>query len=180
MSNNQFNPLVWALVSKLPIKRSVFISYHHALDQMYYDSFSNMFSDLYNCIKDNSLERALDSDDCEYVMRRIRENHISGSSCTIVLCGIETPFRKYVDWEIKATLDKQHGLVGVLLPTNYWGGLNIPERLRVNVQSGYAILINWSDLNKGPIYLKSIVEMAINKSKNLIENNIPMRRRNGP
>jgi hypothetical protein len=46
-------------------------------------------------------------------MQRIRDKHITGTSCTIVLCGSLTPWRKYVDWEIKATLDKEHGLIGI-------------------------------------------------------------------
>jgi len=49
-------------------------------------------------------------------MRGIRENFITGTSCTIVLCGAQTHLRKYVHWEIKATLDKEHGLIGVNLP----------------------------------------------------------------
>src|SRR5712671_172295 len=31
--------------------------------------------------QDNSVERRIDSDDVEYVMRRIRENYVTGSSC---------------------------------------------------------------------------------------------------
>ena len=99
------------------LKRKVFVSYHHGGDQAYYDAFSRAFCDTYDVITDNSLERKVDSDDVDYVMRRIRENHVTGSSCTIVLVGANTWGRKYVDWEIKATLDKQHGLVGVQLPT---------------------------------------------------------------
>jgi hypothetical protein len=36
------------------------------------------------------------------------DNAPTGTSCTIVLCGAETPKRKFVDWEIKAILDKGH------------------------------------------------------------------------
>ena len=60
----------------------------------------------------SSPTRFIDSDDTEYVMRRIRENYNSGASGTFVLCGSDTPERKYVDWEIKATLDDRHGPVG--------------------------------------------------------------------
>jgi len=89
----------------------VFLSYHHAVDQPYYDAFSRTFHDRYETIRDNSRDRKIDSDVTDYVMRRIREEHVAGTSCTIVLCGLETRWRKYVDWEIKATLDKQHGLM---------------------------------------------------------------------
>jgi hypothetical protein len=90
---------------------------NHGGDQAYFDAFSNAFHDTYDVIYNNSLERQIDSVDTNYVMRRIRENYITGSSCTIVLVGKETWGRKYVDWEIEATLDKDHGVIGVQLPS---------------------------------------------------------------
>lgn len=53
-----------------------------------------MFHDTYEVDYDNSVDRKIDSDDPEYVMRRIRENYINGTSCTLVFCGVETPYRK--------------------------------------------------------------------------------------
>jgi hypothetical protein len=99
-------------------KRKVFISYHHAGAQWYCNTLGELITDVFNIATDRSMDRAIDSDNAEYVMRRIRENHISGTSCTIVLVGPETYGRKYIDWEIKATLDKQHGLLGINLPEN--------------------------------------------------------------
>ena len=115
-----------------PPKRSVFVSFHHGGDRNYYDAFSRLFADNYDVIQDNSVERVIDSDDAEYVIRKIREEFITGSSCTVVLCGQQTPQRKFVDWEIKATLDKEHGLIGVNLPTNPKfpnGTVVVPNRL---------------------------------------------------
>jgi len=91
-----------------PVKRSVFVSHHHRGDQAYYDMFSRLFADSLEVFQDTSLERAHDSESHDYVRWSIRQNHIAGSSCTIVLCGANTYERKYVDWEIKATLDKRH------------------------------------------------------------------------
>ena len=62
------------------------------------------FSRDYDIVTDNSLSRGIESDVVEYIMRRIRENYVTGSSCTIVLVGRDTWARKYVDWEIDATL----------------------------------------------------------------------------
>ena len=90
-----------------PTKSKVFVSYHHGGDQPYYDAFSRTFSDTYDIVYDNSLARQIDSDSPEYVMRRIREEHITGTSCTVVLVGAATYQRKYVDWEIYATLEKE-------------------------------------------------------------------------
>jgi hypothetical protein len=161
-------------------KRSVFVSYHHAGDQQYYDTFSTTFSDVYNVIYDNSLERRIDSDDVNYVIRRIRENHITGTSCTIVLVGRDTWGRKYVDWEIDATLEKQHGLIGVQLPTlpaNQNGTVTVPARLSDNINSGYALWVSWAEVQTANS-LSSLIETANSKSKTSIRNDRQRRYQN--
>ncbi|MDT3688004.1 MAG: TIR domain-containing protein [Pseudorhodoplanes sp.] len=165
----------------LPVKRKVFVSYHHGGDQYYYDDFSRHFDENYQILRDNSLERKVQSDDVEYVMRQIRENYVSGSSCTIVLCGTQTPFRKYVDWEISATLDKQHGLIGVKLPTLQVvnNGCAKPERLQDNLDSGYAVWTWWESIISQPAEFAKLIEQANNKSKELIVNTRARRLRNG-
>lgn len=163
-----------------PIKRKVFISYHHDNDQWYYNEFSRFFSRQYEAVQDNSLDRLVDSTDTDYVMRRIRENYITGTSCTIVLCGAETRWRKYVDWEIKATLDKQHGLVGIRLPNNqpdHLGRYHKPDRLQDNIDTGYAIWTSWEFLTLD--HLQICIENANSKQKSLLNNGRVMRSRNG-
>lgn len=177
------NPFLFsAFAQSLAVKRRAFVSYHHDADQAYYESLCRTFADRYECITDSSLERALDSDDCDYVMRRIRENHIVGSSITIVLCGSETRWRKYVDWEVKATLDCQHALIGVQLPTanvDLYGRCHKPDRLQDNIDSGYAVWLSWSQLTASAESFKLYVEIALARSASLIRNQRPMRSRNG-
>ena len=135
------------LLGVLP-RRRVFVSYHHGGDRQYYDAFSRLMADTYEVVQDTSVERQVDSDDVEYVLRTIRENYVTGSSCTVVLCGAGTPWRKFVDWEIKATLDKEHGLIGVNLPTNPAnanGTFTVPDRLYDNIDSGYAVWSTWAN-----------------------------------
>ena len=163
-----------------PVKRKVFVSYHHDNDQAYYNEFSRFFSDQYDAIQDSSLDRLIDSDDAEYVMRRIRENYITGTSCTIVLCGPQTRWRKYVDWEIKATLDKEHGLIGVQIPNNIpdaSGKIHVPDRLADNIDNGYAVWTSWGALTVE--HLRACIEIANANSKILINNDRIMRSRNG-
>jgi len=170
------------LVALLATKRSIFVSYHHDYDEQFYDYLSRTFSDLYGIVRDNSLDRVIDSDDPDYVMQRIRDKYISGTSCTLVLCGQDTPWRKYVDWEIKATLDKEHGLIGVNLPTSrrdQLGQIIVAARLHDNIASGYALWVNWGSLTASPAVLKSHVEVAISRSRTLIDNSRPLRRRDG-
>jgi hypothetical protein len=115
-------------------------------------------------------------------MRRIREYHLSGSSCTIVLCGAETPRRKYVDWEIMASLTQQMGIVAVLLPTieGYAsGGTAKPLRLQDNIDSGYAEWTNWATLITRPDTLAASIEKALTNPKRQIVNMRERMQRNG-
>lgn len=160
--------------SGIGIRRKVFVSYHHRGDQAYYDSFSATFHDRYEAITDNSLERRIDSTNVDYVMQRIREHHLAGSSCTIVLCGALTPQRKYVDWEIEASLNQQMGLVAILLPTIHGypnGGTAKPLRLQDNIDSGYAPWALWQDVMSVPGRLGQLIEDANGRSRSLIKNN---------
>lgn len=164
------------------VKRKIFVSYHHGGDQAYYNAFAHAFHYTYDVITDNSLERKIDSEDGEYVMRRIRENYITGSSCTIVLVGKDTYARKYVDWEIKATLDASHGLIGVRLPTALVTPQNtvtVPGRLHDNVQSGYALWLPWTDIMASAQACQSYIEVANARDKRLILNTRARRLRNG-
>ena len=170
------------LSSLLTPRRRVFVSYHHGGDVAYYNEFSRVFSETYEAVQDSSVDRTIDSDNAEYVIRKIREDYITGTSCTIVLCGAQTPWRKFVDWEIKATLDRQHGLIGVNLPTNPLTGNNkytVPDRLHDNIQPGYAIWTQWRDIVAGTDYLPQQIELANTRPASSIDNSRPLRQRNG-
>lgn len=129
-------------------KPKVFVSYHHANDQQWYDAFAKNFGTVYEVFTDNSLERRVDSDDSDYVKRVIREQNITGSSVTIVLCGYETWKRRWVDWEIQMTLNKKHALLGIMLPScarNIHNEYIVPDRLLDNVNSGFASWTTWAN-----------------------------------
>jgi hypothetical protein len=165
-----------------PVKRKVFVSYHHDGDQFYYDAFARHFAGAYEVFADNSLNRIIDSEDVEYVMRRIREDHICGSSCTVVLVGKDTPLRKYVDWEIMATLDDEHGLIGVQLPSAPVmpnNAVNVPPRLYDNINSGYALWLSWAQIMSGTQQFAAYIEQANARDKRVIANNRERRLRNG-
>ena len=68
---------MWPII---PVRPRVFVSYHHGNDQWYYNEFNRAFHDTYEAIQDNSVDRTIDSDNPEYVIRRIRENYITGTS----------------------------------------------------------------------------------------------------
>jgi hypothetical protein len=164
-----------------PIRRKVFVSYHHRGDQVFYDTLSNNMHDRFQLLSDNSVERRINSSDHDYIMRRIREHHLHGSSCTLVLCGANTWQRKYVDWEIYASLKKKMGLVGVWLPSlplSSNNGTEKPLRLQDNIDSGYAVWISWNDIAENANVLAEAIERANSKQKRLIDNSRPRQFRN--
>jgi hypothetical protein len=166
-------PSLFGALNPIP-KRSVFVSYHHGRDRGWYDAFTRHFCSTYLVFDDTSPERAKDSNDTDYIMWSLRDNHIKGSSCTIVLCGPETGTRKFVDWEIAATLDKEHALIGICLPTctiSNEGKAPVPARLYDNIESGYAVWITWQVVAQGgPNFLQGQIEIANAKAKSLIRN----------
>jgi len=64
----------------------------------------------------------INSTNPEYVISQIRQNYLADSTVTIVLIGTCTHSRRYVDWELKASLRSgevytPNGLIGILLPS---------------------------------------------------------------
>ena len=119
------------------IKRKVFISYYHG-DQNEVDKFVRDFSSVFIPktvgVRDGDFE--FDSTNPEYIMRKIRENKLSDSTVTIVLIGNCTHSRRYVDWEVKASLQRgqtlPNGLIAINLP--YMGNNgNLPPRVEDNI-----------------------------------------------
>lgn len=120
------------------IKRKVFISYYHG-DQEEVNEFVKQFSDV--CIfktvgvKDGDFD--FDSNNPQYIMRKIRENKLQDSTVTIVLIGSCTHSRRYVDWEVKASLQQgntlPNGLIAINLPSMGTKS-GLPKRVNENVK----------------------------------------------
>lgn len=156
-------------------KHKVFISYHHE-DQEEVEAFIKEFDEN----KDVFITRALgvdieqdiiNSTNTDYVMRRIRELYLKDSTVTIVLIGKCTWARRYVDWEIQASLRQgetviPNGLLGIKLPSYNSNGY--PDRLNKNLKSNdqeedcYARVI---DYPKRKDTLKKWIDDAFNARK---------------
>ncbi len=117
----------------------VFISYQH-VDQEEVEDFIKKFDHQRNIFFYRALGFANDiinSNDTEYIMKRIRELYLKDSTVTIVMIGKCTWARKYVDWEIQASLrgvgsQLPNGLLGIILPSASRNPI-YPERLNKNL-----------------------------------------------
>jgi hypothetical protein len=157
---------------------SVFVSYHHARDQRFYDQLRPLLAAA--CIPDCSLPAPVDGITPHVIMRQIREYYMSNAACTVVLCGPETHQRMYIDWEIKAALDQGHGLVGIELPHHAWmRSRAVPDRLADNIESGYAVWVSWGALLTSPAPLREIIHRAVDRPRHLMQNRRPQLTGNG-
>lgn len=165
------------------IRHKTFISYHHG-DETEVREFINEFDWHRNTFTTRGIGEGMpgdiiDSDNTTYIMQRIREKYLQDSSVTIVLIGYCTWARRYVDWEIQASLRRgekvtPNGLLGIVLPSvNYEP--KAPDRLWLNLGStnsnvGYA---RWYRYPQNEHELASWIEdayMARTTRDHLIEN----------
>ena len=149
------------------VRHKVFIAYHKA-DGDDVEEFIRTFDEerdvfitrsMVSVDMDNDI---INSDDTDYVMRRIGELYLKDSTVTIVMIGKCTWARKYIDWEIQASIHNtpnrtRNGLMGVLIPS--LSKAVVPNRLKINLpeddNDGYArfyaypkrkdTLTNWID-----------------------------------
>jgi hypothetical protein len=134
--------------------------------------------------------------------RKIRDAALKESAVTIVLISSDTWRRKEIDWEIAASLFEaadrpSSGLLGIVLPSfhgkrypliandtyvrlensrAYVSRRAVPERLAINLESGFARLYDWSD---NPDELQGWIEEALQRRREVSpDNSLAMLRRN--
>ena len=151
-------------------RHKVFISYYHD-DEEWKDRFVQMMG---NRIVDKSVNVGgiVDTNvPTEDTLRRIREEHISEATVTVVLIGPCTWQRKFVDWEIGATLrdtdmNPRCGLLGILLPNHpdfnnsEYNPRLIPPRLSVNCNGDdpFANIYKWPGRQQSAQRARSVQE----------------------
>ncbi len=139
-------------------RHKVFISYHHANDQVYRDKFERLFVNTYDIMVSRSVQIGdIDTNlKTETIRQKIRDEYLSDSTVTVVLIGSETWKRKHVDWEISSSirstqLSSRSGLLGIILPTyprvdrTKYNPHTIPPRLHDNIKCNFASIHNWND-----------------------------------
>lgn len=129
------------------VRHKTFISYHHR-DQKEVDELIREFDHKRDVFiaravgSDETMYQLINSEDPDYVMRRIREDVLEDSTVTAVFIGSKTWTRKYVDRELAASLHqgpvagKPNGLLAILSPKLKEAIL--PDRFRDNLETGYA------------------------------------------
>lgn len=132
--------------------RNCFVSYHHERDQKYLSKLRNVISEMK--VADYSLKDDIGHLTDETIYKKVR-NKMRNCSVTVVLIGELTGHRKWIDWEIWASLRgythpydpllsfKPNGLLAIFLPGE---DHSVPDRLQDNIDSGYAVSMKWKNL----------------------------------
>ncbi|HLV40656.1 MAG TPA: TIR domain-containing protein [Brumimicrobium sp.] len=136
------------------VTRNCFISYHHNYDQDFVKELRSIKSGMK--VADYSLKTDISHLTEETIYKKIREK-MRNCSVTIVLVGSRTGHRKWIDWELWASLRgythptdpkksfRPNGLLVIYLPgSNH----SIPDRLQDNIDSGYAVSMKWKNLER--------------------------------
>lgn len=163
------------------IKRKIFIS-HYKGDRYEVDKFITDFPDGFipKVLGANDNDEFINSTDTGYVMQRIRDKYLEDSTVTIVLLGSCTHSRRYIDWEIKSSLqqgmDLPNGLIGIALPSR-GGSVNLPDRLAANWDSGHrdCYASCWQYPSSEPElqqWIEDAYQARITRA-NLIDNSLP-------
>jgi len=122
-------------------RHKCFVSYHvDDIDEVttFLDKFGSEF--IPRSVGVTEEDDFVDSDDAEYIKRRIREKYLTDSTVTIVLLGECTWLRKFVDWEISSslrndTVNKRSGLLAIPLPSMN-NTSTLPSRIKDNFVEG--------------------------------------------
>jgi hypothetical protein len=139
-------------------RHKVFVSYHHANDQVYRNHFEKLFANIHDIMVSSSVQIGeIDPNiQTETIRQKIRDEYLSDSTVTVVLIGAQTWQRKHVDWEIGSSIretknSSRSGLLGIILPSyprndqKTYDPYTIPPRLYDNIQCDFAKIYNWSN-----------------------------------
>jgi hypothetical protein len=148
-----------------------FISYN-AADKDAVDKFCENFSGSFIRRGLKMEDDIIDSTNTDYVMQRIRSLYLKDSTVTIVLIRRCTWARRFVDWEVQASLRNPadgypNGVVAIQLWDSY---KTLPNRVSLNVNSGYS---KFYEYPKSSASLENMINEAFDArfdKQNLIDN----------
>ena len=171
-------------------RRKCFISYHHA-DEVEVKQFIRTFDHDQDVLIARGIGASMPGDiinstNEDYIKSQIRAKYLQDTTVTIVLVGQETWGRKFVDWEVGASLRNTatataSGLMAITLPSAAdYSARQLPARVDDNVigESGYA---RWWKYPTSSESLANLIEIAYSARTDKADqrnNTRPLRMRN--
>jgi hypothetical protein len=145
-----------------------FISYHHD-DEREVAQFISTFDHQHDILISRGIGASMPgdvigSDNAGYIMSRVRQLYLNDSTITIVMIGRCTWARRYVDWEVAASLrntqnSQRNGLLAIALPSVAGTSNVLPPRVKDNIDGelGYA---RWWKYPSSAESLAKVIEIA--------------------
>jgi hypothetical protein len=171
-------------------RHKTFISYHHA-DEEEVAAFIDHFDHDHDVLISRGIGASMagdviDSTNADYIKQRIRTLYLRDSSVTLVMVGKHTWGRRFVDWEVAASLrntstSARNGLLAITLPSVADdSGRSLPARVEDNVNAAgwYA---RWMKYPSSTSSLASMIDEAFRRRSthaDLVDNSRPLRQRN--
>lgn len=171
-------------------RRKCFISYHHD-DETEVQNFIRTFDHDRDVLIARGIGAEMTGDiinstNADYIKSQIRSKYLRDTTVTIVMVGAETWGRRFVDWEVAASLrntstSRASGLLGITLPSvAAYASRKLPARVRDNFdgEAGYA---RWWKYPTSASGLASMIEEAYDARTtldHLRDNSRPLRLRN--
>lgn len=171
-------------------RRKCFISYHHA-DEAEVQQFITTFDHNHDVLIARGIGASMSGDiinstNADYIKAQIRSKYLRDTSVTIVLVGKNTWGRRFVDWEIAASLRNTStasasGLMAITLPSVATDpGRQLPARLQDNFdgENGYARWWKYPTSTEGLANMIEEAYSARTKLAHLRDNTRALRQRN--
>lgn len=174
-------------------RHKTFISYHHA-DEDEVSEFINHFDHDHDVLLSRGIGASMagdviDSTNSDYIKRRIRELYFRDSSVTLVLVGADTWKRRYVDWEVAASLrntatSSRNGLLAITLPSiATTPSRQLPARVADNVDTAdiHSAYARWMKYPASVTDLAEMIDAAFTRRSthgHLVNNTRDLRQRN--
>ncbi len=167
------------------MRHRCFVSYHHGDAELTHDLIARCGEVFIpTALGLTSEADFVESEDEDYIKRRIRELHLASTTVTIVIVGRCTWARQFIDWEIAGSLrdhrgNRRSGLLALAAPDA--PDAQLPARIADNWISGspdhsYAELCGFP---REPRELKAAVDRAFSArtaKAHLLDNSRPLRR----
>lgn len=181
-----------ASLLKTYTRHKTFVSYHHA-DEDEVAAFINHFDHDHDVLIARGIGASMAGDvinstNADYIKQRIRDLYLRDSSVTLVLVGAETWGRRYVDWEVAASLrntstSSRNGLLAITLPSIADLPRELPPRVADNVDTTKSDLAyaRWMKYPSSTADLALWIDAAYKRRSthdHLVDNSRSLRQRN--
>lgn len=144
--------------------RTVFFSFHYQRDIWRVNQIRNIPNVIGNAaagFKDASLwEEAKEKDDV--IIKSMIDNALIGTSVTVIFIGAKTAGRKFINYEIRKSLERGNGLVGIQIHhlKNQLSESDIVGKVPTAIKAAGFKVYKFMDVNRLSVRIEEAAKLA--------------------